>query len=640
MNFVLLLIPVIPLIAAIFIFLLKKEAHIIPGAAATISFSVSLILTIFLFDQSLQINSTLFELGDLRIDIGLSLDGLSWFMSAIISIVGALVSLYSIGYMEGCKRNYFGVSAFFISAMLTLVLSSNFFLMFAAWESVGLSSFLLIGFWYSREDAKQAARKAFLMTRIGDAGFLLAMLFILVSIGNLNIEYFLGADLSNTDINLIAFLFFIAALGKSAQLPFSAWLSDAMAGPTPVSALIHSATMVAAGVYLIARIFPVFELSNIAMSLAFYIGAATAITAALIAATRIDFKRILAWSTISQLGEMFFVLGLGGALAALFHLAAHAVFKSTLFLTAGVVSHSTGTRRIDELGGLLKKMPLVFSIFVIGAFSLSGFPPFAGFWSEEEILADAFGKGIAPGLFMMLLIFTAGIYISRAGYAVFGNWKGMKNPDAEKNPQSMIAPMIILAAAAIIIGYVLKVFLPEVLVFEKKYHLSWTWRILAILASGAGLFSGAFAVYKRGPKPIFNSAGKYLKSLIDNSVTAFVFLGKKLSSAVFYLEEKFDSAAQASASAVLKFATAVNISENIFNNFAKGTGAFAFSSARFTDDAELYGFEQGTRDLTDAFSKSSSKLKSFQNGKVFVYLLGLVIWFLILSVVSIIILIN
>ena len=468
MNILLLLIPIIPFSAALIIFLMKRNNHTLSGIVATLSFLISLILTAFLFDEKLKLSIELFAVDNYQIEIGLSLDGLSWIMSMIVTFIGMLVSVYSIGYMKGCKCNYFAISSFFIGSMLTLVLSSSFILMFAAWEFVGLASFMLIGFWYVRDDSRFAARKAFLMTRIGDAGFLLAMLFIFTATGSLDIQNFLQSTFSHYQINLIAIFFLVAALGKSAQLPFSAWLPAAMAGPTPVSALIHSATMVAAGVYLIARIFPVFELSYVAMNLVLYVGGFTALCAAIIAATRIDFKKVLAWSTISQLGEMFFVLGLGGALAAIFHLAAHAVFKSALFLTAGAISHATGTRKIDELGGLLKKMPVVFAIFMISALSLAGFPPFAGFWSEEEILADAFGHSLLPGLFMLLLIFLAGIYISRAGYTIFGKWNGMKNPEAEKKSKLILAPMALLALTAIVIGIVLKFYIPGNFILQKR----------------------------------------------------------------------------------------------------------------------------------------------------------------------------
>ncbi len=328
--------------------------------------------------------------------MGLRLDGIAYAAALLVAGISLPVLVYSTAYTageEGVPRFFAGMS-FFVGAMLTLVLADSLLLLYAAWEWVGLASWLLIGFRFREEEARRAARKAFLVTRIGDSGFLLAWLLVLTTFGSTDLGALLtaaGDGMPDGLGTLLPLLFFFAAVGKSAQLPLSAWLPPAMAGPTPVSALIHSATMVAAGVFLVLRLWPLFAASPAALQVILWIGGVTALLAALAATVQYDLKRVLAWSTISQLGEMMLALGLGAPLAAAWHLGTHAAFKSTLFLAAGAVEHGGGGRDLRCMGGLAKRLPWSAVAFAVAAVALAGIPPFSGFWSEDAILAAAVG---------------------------------------------------------------------------------------------------------------------------------------------------------------------------------------------------------------------------------------------------------
>src|SRR5712672_1638525 len=340
-----------------------------------------------------------------RVPLALTLDQLSRTMAVLVSGVGALIHIYSLGYMrddEG-KSRYFAALSLFMFAMIGIVLANNFVMLFIFWELVGFTSYVLIGHWFERDSAAEAAKKAFLTTRVGDFGFMIGILMVWMATGSVvfdDIVAHLSKITSNPSyLTIAAILIFCGAVGKSAQFPLHVWLPDAMEGPTPVSALIHAATMVAAGVFMLARVFFLFEPALVALNVVLWIGLITSLLAALMATQQDDIKRILAYSTLSQLGLMVSALGLGVPEAALLHLFTHAFFKALLFLGAGSVIISLHhEQNIWQMGGLQRRMPITFWTFLIGALALAGCPPFAGFWSKDGIVASAFDHNIAAAL--------------------------------------------------------------------------------------------------------------------------------------------------------------------------------------------------------------------------------------------------
>ena len=479
-----------------------------PAAAGWVSTgaaAVFLAAVIGLAGSDAATHLTWLETGSFPLTIGVTVTGLTWFAALLVAGVSLLVAVYSVGYMaesEGHLR-FFAELSFFTGSMLTLVLADSLLLLFAAWEAVGVASFLLIGFHFEQSDARRGAYKAFVMTRLGDLGFLLAWLLLLQETGSVRISEVLGAveggALSDPRLTLIALLLFAAAVGKSAQLPLTAWLPAAMAGPTPVSALIHSATMVAAGVFLVLRLFPLFERAPVALDVLLWTGLVTAFLAALVATIQVDFKRVLAWSTVSQLGEMVLALGLGAPLAAAYHLAAHATFKATLFLTAGAVDHGAGTRDLRRLGGLARHMPLTASFMIVAALALAGIPPFAGFWSEELILSAAVQNRPWVAVALLGLIFLAGFYIGRAVTAILEPWPGAPRPRAEEPKATMLTSTAVLAAGAAVSGGVLALWGARLLPFEEHAPGPVAWRVGAVLLGALGLLLGRTLVRRYGP---------------------------------------------------------------------------------------------------------------------------------------------
>ena len=331
-------------------------------------------------------------LGDTRISWGIIVDRLSVTMLGLVTFVALLVQVYSLEYMRGERRIgwYYAVHALFAGAMLALVLADNLIFLYVAWELVGLGSYLLIGFWWERRSAAEAAKKAFITTRIGDVGLLIGIILLFRATGTFDIStIFHVAEQGGIDggtLTLSMLLIFLGAMGKSAQFPFHVWLPDAMEGPTPVSALIHAATMVAAGVFLTARLLPLFETTENVLLIVSVVGLFTFIYAGTLSLVMVDFKQVLAYSTISHLGLMILALGVGALGAAMLHLVAHGLAKALLFLGAGSVNHATHKTGIWELGGIAKKMPVTGITFILGAASLAGIPPLVGFWSKDEVL--------------------------------------------------------------------------------------------------------------------------------------------------------------------------------------------------------------------------------------------------------------
>ena len=397
------------------------------------------------------------------IEFSTYVDSVTMVMLPVVSFVSLMVLVYSVGYMKGEARYgwYFAALSFFVSAMLLLVISGNLLQLYLAWEGVGLASYLLIGFYWERQSAAEAAKKAFITTRIGDVGLLIGIILLWRVTGTFDIQEIIHAveegAFGQTYLTVAMLFLFAGAAGKSAQFPFHVWLPDAMEGPTPVSALIHAATMVVAGVYLVARMLPVYDEVLIARDVVLYVGLITALMAATMGLVATDIKRVLAFSTVSQLGFMFVALGVGALTAAMFHLFTHAFFKSLLFLGSGSVIHATEQQEVGELGGLRKKMPITALTFTVGSLALAGIPVFAGFWSKDEILHDLQHHG--PFVAYVILALTAAltaIYTTRLVLLTFfGKPKNEQAyAHAHESPPIMTGPLVILAVLALVAGFI------------------------------------------------------------------------------------------------------------------------------------------------------------------------------------------
>lgn len=405
--------------------------------------------------------------GDFRVDIAFLIDPLTAIMLLVVLSVGTLVHIYSVGYMEEDAdfARFFTYLPFFVFSMLILVLANNFLLLFVGWEAVGLSSYLLIGFWFYKKSANDAAKKAFIVNRIGDFGFALGIMMLFVNFSNLS------SDLKYTDIfaaaanqpmilgnmTIISLLLFTGAMGKSAQFPLHVWLPDAMEGPTPVSALIHAATMVTAGIYLVARANPLFSLAPDALAVVAIIGTTTAVLGASIALVNNDIKRVVAYSTVSQLGYMMAGLGVGAWASAIFHLMTHAFFKGLLFLGSGSVIHGMhGEQDMRKMGQLRNKMPVTYITFLIASLANAGVIPFAGFWSKDEIIGNSFLRNHwVVGSMLMGAAFLTALYMFRLVFLVFfGKNNVPKDVHPHESGKAMAIPLVLLAIPAALIGFV------------------------------------------------------------------------------------------------------------------------------------------------------------------------------------------
>jgi len=419
---------------------------------------------------------TWIPVGDLQVDFGFLFDNLTAVMLIVVTWIGSLVHIYSIGYMEHdeSKWRFFAYLNLFMFSMLLLVMADSYLVIFAAWELVGLSSYLLIGFWYKRRAPALASKKAFLVNRVADHGFLVGIMGVFLITGTMNVlQSFELMPWSETEwwiVDIVILLLFVGAAGKSAQFPFHVWLPDAMEGPTPVSALIHAATMVNAGVYFIARTSPIFALAPETMLLVASIGIFTAILAASIALTQKDIKKVLAYSTLSQLGYMFAALGVGAWVAAIFHLMAHGFTKGLLFLGSGSVIHAVHEEQdMDKMGALRKKVPITHWTFLIAALSLSGIPPLAGFFSKDAILGESFIFGWTPVFAIGLVVAgMTGFYMFRLmGKTFYG--KSHVDPEVEpkihESPRSMTVPLILLAIPTAFLGLVIGLPLGDAVIF-------------------------------------------------------------------------------------------------------------------------------------------------------------------------------
>ena len=446
----------------------KQLIGFIGSGVVLASFVISIIIFFQLTgDTEKQHTVLLFDwisAGKLTIPLSFLVDPLSSIMLLVITGIGFLIHLYSIGYMhsdEGFGK-YFSYLNLFVFFMLLLVLGSNYIVMFIGWEGVGLSSYLLIGFWYTNGNFASAAKKAFVMNRIGDLGFLLGVFLMFNFFGSIEFSKVFpqAANMlpGNNTIVLITILLFIGACGKSAQLPLFTWLPDAMAGPTPVSALIHAATMVTAGIYMIARSSVLFDLAPLTQNIIAIIGTATALIAAIIALTQTDIKKVLAYSTVSQLGYMFLGLGVGAYTGSFFHLLTHAFFKALLFLGAGSVIHAMHHEQdMRSMGGLRKKLPITFITMMIATIAISGIPPFSGFFSKDEILANAYEHNRVLWVIGVFTAFLTAFYMFRMMFLTFfGKYRGTHHQEehVHESPAVMTIPLIVLAVLAAVGGVI------------------------------------------------------------------------------------------------------------------------------------------------------------------------------------------
>ena len=502
-NFHLWLIPVLPLLGAAINGLLgKRFSRTLVSAIGLSSSAAAFALGLWVATEFPSLASGLYRetfapwlrAGDFRVDFGFYLDHLSLVMLLIVSGVGFLIHIYSVGYMweEGGYYRFFSYLNLFLFFMLTLVLASNYLVMFIGWEGVGLASYLLIGFWFTRDIAASAGKKAFIVNRVGDFGFLIALFLLIKHFGSLDfVSLFasirpLGPETQGSGLlTSIALLLMVGACGKSAQIPLYVWLPDAMEGPTPVSALIHAATMVTAGIYMIARSHVIFDRAPAAGMIVAILGTLTAFFAATIGITQTDIKKVLAYSTISQLGYMFLACGVAAYTAGIFHLMTHAFFKGLLFLAAGSVMHALGGEQdMRNMGGLRTKIPGTFWTMTAGTFAIAGIPPLAGFFSKDEILWQAYASPRGSWVYWLLGLITAfmtSFYMFRLWFLTFfGGYRGSLaeahaqpaglSPASHGHPQTagsgshghgihdspkvMLVPMIILAVLSFVGGWV------------------------------------------------------------------------------------------------------------------------------------------------------------------------------------------
>jgi len=526
------LVPLFPLVSFLYIaFVGKGLSKSFVGSIASGSILLSFITSILVFTSQLhggtQSIVPVFEWinsGDLHIGISFLVDPLSSIYLLFITGVGFLIHVYSIGYMhhdEGFNR-FFSYLNLFVFFMLILVLGDSYLTMFVGWEGVGLCSFLLIGFWYKDMKNNDAAKKAFVMNRIGDLGFILGMCLLFFQAGSLNYsDLFINhesSSLSSEMTTWIAVLFFIGAMGKSAQIPLHTWLPDAMAGPTPVSALIHAATMVTAGIYMVARSSDLFAASETASAIVTWAGVLTAILGATVALTQNDIKKVLAYSTVSQLGFMFIALGLGAYSTAVFHVITHAFFKALLFLGSGSVIHAMGGEQdIRRMGGLKKWMPTTHLTFLIGTIAISGIPPLAGFFSKDQIIAVAWENNIPVFALAIFVSALTAFYMFRLYFLTFhGKFRGTHDQEhhLHESPKSMTIPLVVLAVLSIFGGFIgfphalghsihfthwLDHFLSPVMIMPAMHMSIGTEAILMVVATIIALGSLYFAwsMYKK-----------------------------------------------------------------------------------------------------------------------------------------------
>ncbi len=510
------IIPALPLLSFILIIFFTRENRKLSSGISIASIVIGFVYAVALLLRQIGDN-TPFEMTyawavfpTITLEVGIWIDALTTIMLVVVTTVSMLVQIYSLGYMHDDPRysRYYSYLSLFTFSMLGLVLANNFFLIFVFWELVGLTSYLLIGFFFEKKSAADAGKKAFITTRIGDFGFMIGVILVAAYMGTLNYqEVFHGAAngmIPPAILTIAAIGIFCGAVGKSAQFPLHVWLPDAMEGPTPVSALIHAATMVAAGVYLVARSMELYMHSETAAMVVAIIGIITSLLAASIALVQNDIKRILAYSTVSQLGYMIMALGLSSFTAGTLHLMTHAFFKACLFLCSGSVIHAVHTQNVQSMGGLRHKMPITYATMLIATLSIAGIFPFSGFWSKDEIVASTVGHPIFNVLTLLVAFMTA-FYMFRL---IFLTFHGKPRDEhayehAHESPKSMTFPLIVLAILSICAGWVAIPWLEHgYSMFAYHHephhaHAHWDIMIISTLVAVAGI-GLAWLMYIKG----------------------------------------------------------------------------------------------------------------------------------------------
>ncbi len=506
------LVPALPLLGFLITGLgYKRLKHNQAGIIASVMVGLSFLISVALFfilrnSGQNAATVTLFNwiaIGNMNIPFAFLIDHLSLTMMLIVTGVGTLIHIYSIGYMHGDDRvnSFFAQMNLFTFSMLLLVMGANYLVLFIGWEGVGLCSYLLIGFWFKNPAYNYAARKAFVMNRIGDLGFILGIILLFFTFKSVSFsEIFTQAAVMQAGapvITLITLLLLVGAVGKSAQIPLYTWLPDAMAGPTPVSALIHAATMVTAGIYMIARSSILYNLAPITRDVIIVVGMATAIFAAIIGLRQNDIKKVLAYSTVSQLGYMFLALGLGAYSTGVFHVTTHAFFKALLFLGAGSVIHAMGGEQdIRKMGGLRKKLPITYLTFLAATFAISGIPPFSGFFSKDMILTKAFEHNIVLYVLALGTALITCFYMFRLLYLVFFGENRSAESHPHESPKVMTVPLMVLSVLSVFGGFLnipalfggnlsFSAYLDSAVVSKTSEEISHTTEIGMILLSGA-----------------------------------------------------------------------------------------------------------------------------------------------------------
>ncbi|HXL57452.1 MAG TPA: NADH-quinone oxidoreductase subunit L, partial [Chitinophagaceae bacterium] len=521
-----------------------------------------------------------------QIPFAFQVDQLSVIFLLIITGVGFLIHLYSTSYMHAEPTEHFGryfsYLNLFIFSMLLLVLGANYVIMFIGWEGVGLCSYLLIGFWFKNDSYNYAATKAFVMNRIGDLGFLLAIFWILNKLGTATYsEVFAQANsLSTSDVTAITLLLFVGAVGKSAQIPLYTWLPDAMAGPTPVSALIHAATMVTAGIYMIARSNVLYSLSHVSRDVVAVVGLATAILSATIALYQNDIKKVLAYSTVSQLGFMFLALGVGAYTTGVFHVMTHAFFKALLFLGAGSVIHAmSGEQDITKMGGLRKKLPITYFTFLIGVLAISGFPFTSGFISKDEILIATYAHSHVLFWFAAFAVVLTAVYMFRLLMLVFyGGFRGTHEQEhhLHESPSAMTMPLIVLAVLSAVGGFVQ---LPEAFGGHSYFNDFLSPVVPAAVHEGASIAIKEY--YLLGGTIV----GLIIIILATNKLFVVkqfegVYTGfKKILADKWYIDELYDSIIVKPLNSIAGFLKTI-VEKSVIDGIVNGTGRFVNYSAR------------------------------------------------------------
>jgi NADH-quinone oxidoreductase subunit L len=617
---IVLLIPLLPLVSFVITGLFgkryfKEKSHYLSVAAVAVSWALSMYVLVKIMGGE-RLNWQVYQwiaAGSFKVDIGILVDPLTAVMLLVVSTVGFMVHVYSIGYMkdDGGYYRFFAYLNLFMFSMFMLVLANNYLLLYVFWEAVGLCSYLLISFWFPKKSAANAGTKAFLVNRVGDFGFGLGIMLIFLTVGTLSYTGVFSsvATIGTGTITAICLLLFMGAMGKSAQFPLHVWLPDAMEGPTPVSSLIHAATMVNAGVYMVARSSPIFYQSQTAMLVVALVGSFTAIFAASIGLVQNDIKKVLAYSTVSQLGYMFTALGVGAWTAGMFHLVAHGFFKGLLFLGSGSVIHAmSGEQDMRKMGGLKNKTKITYWTFVVGALAISGFPGLAGFFSKDSVLAGTFHKGYWY-LWVVGLIaaFMTAFYMFRLIFMTFhGEPRDEKAyAHAHESPRSMTIPLIVLAVPSALIGLVLG--LPP----ENGYIDRWLHPVFENVLGEVhhfGLFDGGLM-----------------------TLSALIGIGGIMMAWLFYVKRP-DLPAKAGARAGFLYKAALNkywIDEIYFALIINPVQALGRGLWRGVDQLAIDGLVNNAARFVRGIGNA---LKPSQSGKVQSYLMTMFLGLLVLTV--------